>query len=433
MLIRVRDGLGNADSEIEISSGADATGPIITLTHTNSEVVFLARKNQFTIDNVYYDWPNAQGANSTALTNDGSGNLGWWPITVGAGSNLTTNENQFGASVILTIKDGAFLTNLNVETSLQVSNGHTYLAGPVTNLIQLNLPHLTASRSAIINAQNDLTNSAADANWSLYNTNVWNSRQGGSALLSNLVNNPYTGYTNQVFGGTNISVRTAGGTNFIDVVSLAGGAVTFGDLVWTNKLGTLYPNLYPTNIVFNPTNTGAGGMSTVTNFLFQTSTRRTGGTNMLLGVFNGAASAFVVGDQGVMIGSTNHILVPQAAIDIAYDMAFGIDSPEKSILLTTYHSGVGYSGNAELHVSTNYGDFNVTANKEGNGFVQYFAKAGGDAAFINFDSYVLIQNEGATIITPLQFDPDFSLSPTSYIFGSTMRITNIHTLMSLTK
>jgi hypothetical protein len=217
-------------------------------------------------------------------------------------------------------------------------------------------------------------------------------------------------------------------------VAGGGGSVAFGDLVWTNKLGRIYPIAYPTNIIFAPTNTGPGGQSTTTNFLFQTSTRRVGGTNVLFAVFNGGASALVVGDQGIMIGSTNYIPVPQAAIDIAYDMAFGVDTPEKSILLTTYHSTVGYSGNAEMHVSTNYGDFNVTANKEGNGFVEYFARAGGVGTgvnYLNFDSYVLIQDEGATVITPLQFDPDFSMSPTSYIFGTTMRVTNIHTLMSL--
>ena len=38
----------------------------------------------------------------------------------------------------------------------------TYFAlVPVTNLTQLNLPHLTVSRSAVINAQGDVTNSSA--------------------------------------------------------------------------------------------------------------------------------------------------------------------------------------------------------------------------------------------------------------------------------
>jgi hypothetical protein len=209
-----------------------------------------------------------------------------------------------------------------------------------------------------------------------------------------------------------------------DIVALSGS-------VWVNKSGTLCPIAYPTNIMLNPMLDGAGGMSTVTNFLFQTSTRRIGGTNMLFGVFNGGASALVVGDQGIMIGSTNHILVPQMAIDIAYDTAFGVDTPGKTITMSSYHSTVGYSGNAELGVSTNFGHLNLTANKDGNGFIQFYSRVGRDANFIDFDQYLLIQNPGNTVITPYQIDPDFSMSPTGYIFGSTVRITNIHTLMSL--
>ena len=116
-----------------------------------------------------------------------------------SGSGISTNANQFGASVELTIKDGAFLTNLNVQTSLEVSNGYIYAVGPVTNGTQLNLPHLTVSRSAVINAQGDVTNSSADANWSLYPTNVWNDRQGGSAVLTNLAG---TGAITNLFSPT---------------------------------------------------------------------------------------------------------------------------------------------------------------------------------------------------------------------------------------
>jgi hypothetical protein len=230
------------------------------------------------IKKVPYLWPGSQGAASTALTNDGAGGLGWWPISVGAGGSLTTNANQF-LGVPLSIKDGVFLTNVNIETSLQVSNGHAYLAGPVTNLTQLNLPHLTVSRSAVINAQGDVTNSSADANWSIYPTNVWNSRQGGSVLLSNLVANPYTGYTNQVFGGTNISVRTAGGTNFIDTTgflnnwslystnvwnSRQGGSATLTNLSGTGAITNLFtPSL--SNATIKPLVVGAGNVAGATN------------------------------------------------------------------------------------------------------------------------------------------------------------------------
>jgi hypothetical protein len=52
------------------------------------------------------------------LTNDGSGVKGWMAIPSGGGggSGLTTNNNQFGASVQLTIKDGAQFTNTVINT-----------------------------------------------------------------------------------------------------------------------------------------------------------------------------------------------------------------------------------------------------------------------------------------------------------------------------
>lgn len=76
----------------------------------------------------------------------------------------------------------------------------------------------------------DVTNIASTISGDSGGTNA---RQGGSLLLSNLVSNPYAGYTNQAFGGTNVSVRTAGGTNFIDTT---GQLNNWGQLS-TNTLG----------------------------------------------------------------------------------------------------------------------------------------------------------------------------------------------------
>jgi hypothetical protein len=183
------------------------------------------------IKNVFYSWPASQGAAGTVLTNNGAGILGWGTDQTGAGG-LTTNANQF-LGVPLAIKDGVFLTNVNIESSLQVSNGHTYLAGPVTNLIQLNLPHLTVSRSAIINGQGDLTNSSADSNWSIYSTNVWNDRQGGSAVLSNLVGTVAGNVTNFIsLSTTNATSKpltnsyTAGVLTMFGIEQGSGHAIT---------------------------------------------------------------------------------------------------------------------------------------------------------------------------------------------------------------
>jgi hypothetical protein len=116
------------------------------------------------------------GEASIVLTNDTD-------LSGGAGSGILTNANQFGAAGnIVTIKDGVLLTNgvtYGLTNNGDFSNsskvfigGFLDAKGPNTNRVQLNLPHLTVSRSAIINAQGDLTNSDASSNWSLYGTNL---------------------------------------------------------------------------------------------------------------------------------------------------------------------------------------------------------------------------------------------------------------------
>jgi hypothetical protein len=65
-------------------------------------------------------------------------------LTATAGGALQTNANQFGASVTLSIKDGALLTNASIRTALT-------------------LPTLTASRAATINSSGQLTNGATTA------------------------------------------------------------------------------------------------------------------------------------------------------------------------------------------------------------------------------------------------------------------------------
>lgn len=80
------------------------------------------------------------GSNITLATNSS----GVVTITgsAGGGGVGPTNANQFGASLTLSIKDGALLTNTSIRTALT-------------------LPTLTVSRAALINSSGQLTNSAA--------------------------------------------------------------------------------------------------------------------------------------------------------------------------------------------------------------------------------------------------------------------------------
>jgi len=56
--------------------------------------------------------PTVQGSNGQVITNDGSGNLGWWTPFNTVVSGAVTNANQFGAQPTLTIKEGAYFTNI---------------------------------------------------------------------------------------------------------------------------------------------------------------------------------------------------------------------------------------------------------------------------------------------------------------------------------
>jgi len=240
-----------------------------------------------------------------------------------------------------------------------------------------------------------------------------------------------TGEIRGLEAGANVTL-TPNGSNYVIAASVTGGSVSFSDLVWTNKLGTLYPVAYPTNIVLNPTNDGSTGLEVyTTNFLFQTDHYRSGGTNTLFAVFNGGRSAMVVGDQGMMLGSTNYILVPQMSIDAAYDVAFG-DYQNKLISLQMYNGVAGNLCTSELDVSTNYGGLNLTANNDGTGNTLFSMRVGNDSA--NWEKFVaslLIQNRGGTLITPFLIDPGFHTSPTGYVFGTTYRTTNTQMIMSL--
>lgn len=120
----------------------------------------------------------------------------WSGVNAGFGGNFTVNGTlsdsctpppTFGAMEIVQV-------NTNYNTGLRVIGA----PGQYADLAQYS----------------DGTNivSGVTSNGAFYGPNVLAS----NATLGSLSSNPYKGYTNQAFGGTNTSVRTAGGTNFVD-------------------------------------------------------------------------------------------------------------------------------------------------------------------------------------------------------------------------
>jgi hypothetical protein len=64
-----------------------------------------------------------------------------------------------------------------------------------------------------------------------------NAFQPANAVLTNIVGLSSTVFTNVPLGGTNISVRTAGGTNFIDTIGQLNNWVNFSTNVWNDRQG----------------------------------------------------------------------------------------------------------------------------------------------------------------------------------------------------
>jgi len=151
----------NGTKSISVSNFARSLGPYITNTVAasttyNGEV---SVTNATRIGIVYGKSGDTNllrsisaGAN-IVLTNEGT-NIVIASTASGSGSGLTTNANQFGASVQLTIKSSPLLTNLNSYGTL-TANGVIHGDGGIQ------VGNVTASRAAIINSANDITNSAA--------------------------------------------------------------------------------------------------------------------------------------------------------------------------------------------------------------------------------------------------------------------------------
>jgi len=376
------DGVDDITNMVAVGNGATAISGFLTNSvalgansriTANNQIMFGTNVTQYVFRNLIYAFPSAYGSDGFVLTNDGAGNLGWNVDKTSAGaSGLSTNANQF-LGVPLAIKNGAFLTNLLVYQAL-------------------NLPHLAVSQNAVINAQGDLTNSAADFNWSLYPTNVWNDRQGGSAILTNLA-------------GT--------------------GAITnYADLVWTNNTVSLNPISFPTNILLrvDVPDDGVG-----TNFYWDARTYRANAASKLFNIYNGGSNALTVGPfGGVFIGRNNATPVNLYAFNAIRDTTIG--EPNSAFIQTkAAQSTVGYFGTCLFGVNTNSSEltmrtfdgvnkqciFAVTADNFTNSTLKLTDKIG--------------SGERGVFLSP-----GIGLTyPTNYMFNTWYELTNTDTLLSL--
>jgi len=197
---------------------------------------------------------------------------------------------------------------------------------------------------------------------------------------------------------------------------------------WTNDNGTLKPIAFPTNILFRVVvpDDGIG-----TNFYFDSRVYRTNGASKLFQIYNGGSNALTVGPYGgLFMGRGNATPFPGAVLYGIFDTALG-ETNQQEIFTLSGNSAVGYSGAADMIVDTNYGALILFANKEGGTkFTRFSIQAGGGINPENFNNFTMQGLvDGATYF---QVDPSFTLlTPTNYLFSSSVRITNTDTLMSL--
>jgi len=201
-------------------------------------------------------WPNVQGADGSSPTNDGSGNLGWWPVSAvvaakASQTDLTTASNVLNARIVandtttsngvvallvandtitsngvVTLLEGNDTTTSNALRTLLIANDTTTSNGVVSLLVANDTTTSNALRTLLI--ANDTTTSNGVV--TLLVANDTTTSNGVVALVN--------GKIDKLNGtGTNFSAsRFTGTTNWPLVVRDTNGAMVVG--VDTN--GVLY-------------------------------------------------------------------------------------------------------------------------------------------------------------------------------------------------
>lgn len=114
------------------------------------------------------------------LTNKGDGTMGWMAIPAGGAGALQTNANQFGANVVLNIKDGASVTNTTNFGNFTTMTNMDWKGGRVTH-IPLNSDIQTYANNALAGDTLILGSGTYTQNTSIVITNQMNIVGQGSA------------------------------------------------------------------------------------------------------------------------------------------------------------------------------------------------------------------------------------------------------------
>ncbi len=410
----------NSNSSLVSYDAPPDIGPSLLLIKTNGATVAYFSDNLFIFDDVSYDWPNVQGGAGTVLLNDGAGNLSW-----GSG----------GASCVAVAPQ--FLgTNVVFDGSLSSCFQFNPATGPETNYVFTNI-----QSGQTIRLSTFVTNGATvrlkanlvdiPASWYVGNNGTAGNLNSNTPSVVYISRDDLVPATNVVIWTRDFESVAGSGITF--TTNFSAGTVTFsssggGDSVWTNDNGTLKPIDLPTNILLrvNVPDNGTG-----TNFYFDSRVYRTNAATKLFSIYNGGSNAVTVGPYGgLFMGRGNPTPSPGIVLAGLYDTALG-ETNQQELFMLSRNSTVGYSGSADMLIDTNYGALILTATKEGGTKFSRFAIQAGAGInpqdFNTFSMQALV--DGATYFL---VDPNFTtLQPTNYLFSSSVRITNTHTLLSL--
>lgn len=231
-------GVGTAWNDIRLKGGG---AKLVETGAGNDFVEFLAPASLAASYNLIM--PNAQGALGTTLTNDSSGNLGWWNPYFGGTNFYRFNPNQFQNNDVtnVNLKSSAKLTNIlayelpNSASALVI----TQYIGSSTNVLEVVSSNkefavtITSNSTFVVKSLTGRTNDAFIVNYS-NNVATLMVRSNGITVASNVAIYPIGNEVEvpyRLFSMTNSSILT-NITTSANIISNYTGTITLPANFW---------------------------------------------------------------------------------------------------------------------------------------------------------------------------------------------------------
>lgn len=427
-----------------VTTSAGFTGPSMTI--TNAQIVDLNVLGSTVISNVPYNWPAAQGAAGSVLTNDGSGSLTWgtssgsgWSLTGNAGTTpgtdfIGTTDNQPLQFKVNNVLMGAINTNGGIFFGENAGS-----AGTGTGSVGIGPATLQQNTSGSNNIA--IGNTALQLNQS-GNSNVavggfalsFNTAASNNVAIGYSTSNVTTGEANTAIGAGALNFNRTGAFNTAlgyvamqnNVAGTGGVAIGHSAMVYANNTATTFDN---TNVAIGNSsmagsldpsantgidNTAVGSYTMVTNtsglanaavgtYAMQNNT--TGYNNAALGY--GTLRASTTGTENTAVGygaltATNGLFNSAVGAGALFKNTSGNDnSAVGRIALINSTTGTGNTGMGSMTlVNITTGSFNTALGYQADvtqGDLTN-ATAIGYQAQVNASNKIVLGNASATTV-----------------------------------